>query len=85
MAQNLLKVAPSGMAFTKFWAECRSIFGTRSTRAGKTTVSTNVVKNYSGKADQLVESANQICKDKKKEKIKAQTEMIEQQKKEIEN
>ena len=85
MAQNLLKVAPSNIAFTKFWAECISIFGTRSKRAAKTTVSTNVVKNYLGKAGQLVKSANQICKDKKKEKIKAQTEMIQQQKKEIEN
>ena len=73
------------MAFTKFWAECISIFGTRSKRAAKTTVSTNVVNNYSGKADQPVKSANQICKGKKKKKIKAQTEMIEQLKKEIEN
>ena len=85
MACNLLKVAPSDMAFTKFWAECISIFGTRSKREARTTVSTNVVKNYSDKADQLVKSANQICKCKKKEKIKAQTEMMEQQKKELEN
>ena len=85
MACNLLKVAPSDMVFTKFQAECISIFGIRSKRAAKTTVSTVVVKNYSCKADQLVNSANQIHKDKKKEKIKAQTEMIEHQKKEIEN
>ena len=78
MAHNLLKVAPSDMAFTKFWAESMSIFGTRSKKAVKTTLSTNVVKNHSDKADQLVKSANQICKDKKKEKIKVQTEMIEQ-------
>ena len=73
------------MAFTKFQAECMSIFGNRSKKIVKTTVSTNVVKNHSDKADQLVKSANQICKDKKKEKIKAQAEVIEQQKKEIEN
>ena len=71
------------MAFTKFWAECMSIFGIRSKKAVKTTVSTSVVKNCSDKADQTVKSANQICKDKKKEKIKAQTEMLEWQKKEI--
>ena len=85
MAHNLLKVAPSNIAFTNFQAECILIFGTRSKRAAQTTVSTNVVKNYSGKADQPVKSTNQVCKDKKREKIKAQTEMIEQQKKEIEN
>ena len=83
MAHNLLKVAPSDMAFTKFWAECMSIFGIRSKKAVKTTVSTSVVKNCSDKADQTVKSANQICKDKKKEKIKTQTEMLEWQKKEI--
>ena len=37
MASNLLKVAPSDMAFTKFQAECMSIFGTRSKKAVKTT------------------------------------------------
>ena len=82
---NLLKVAPSDMAFTKFWVECILIFGTRSKRAAKTMVSTNVVKTHPDKADQPVKSANQIHKGKKKEKIKAQSEMIEQQKKEIEN
>ena len=48
-------------------------------------VSTNVIKNHPDKADQPVKSANQICKGKKKEKIKAQTEVTEQQKKEIDN
>ena len=85
MVCNLQKVAPSNMAFTKFQAECISIFGTRSKKAFKTTVSTNVVKNHLDKVDQLVKSANQICKDKKKEKIKAQTEVIKQQKKEMVN
>ena len=32
-----------------------------------------------------MKSANQICRNKKKEKVKAQSEMIEWQKKEIEN
>ena len=32
-----------------------------------------------------MKSANQLCREKKKEKIKAQTEVIEWQKKEIEN
>ena len=39
MAHDLLKVAPSDMEFTKFQAECMSIFGTRSKKAVKTTVS----------------------------------------------
>ena len=77
MACNLLKVTQSDMAFTKFWAECISIFGTRSKTAVKTIVSINVIKNHPDKADQPVKSANQICKGKKKEKIKAQTEKIE--------
>ena len=37
------------------------------------------------KADQLVKSANQICRSKKNDMIKAKTEVIKQQKKEIEN
>ena len=85
MALNLLKVAPSNMAFTKVCAECISIFGARSKKAVKTIVSTNVIKHHSDKGGQVVKSANQICKDKKKEKIEAQTEKIEQQKEEIEN
>ena len=32
-----------------------------------------------------MKSASQLCKEKKREKTKAQTEVIEQQKKEIEN
>ena len=43
-------------------------------------VSTNVSKNHPDKADQPVKSANQICKGKKKEKIKAQTEVIREAK-----
>ena len=85
MASNLLQVAPSDIAFTKFWAECISIFGTRSKRAAKSTVLTNVVKSYLDKADHLVKLANQICKGKKKERTKTQTEVIEWQKKEIDN
>ena len=73
------------MAFTKFWVECISIFGTRSKRAAKAMESTNVIKTHTDKADQPVKSANQIHNGKKKEKIKAQTEVIVWQKKEIEN
>ena len=46
MSHNLLKVAPPDTMFAKFWAECISIFRTRSKKAVKTTVSTNVVKSY---------------------------------------
>ena len=85
MAHNLLKVAPHDTTFAMFWAECISIFGTRSKKAAKTTVSTSVVKNFSDKADHPIKSANQICRKKKKEKIKVQTETREWQKKETEN
>ena len=49
------------------------------------TETTSVVNIYSDKADQLVKSAKQIHRNKKKEKLKAQTEVIEWQKKEIKN
>ena len=84
MAHNLLKVAPPDTTFAKIWVKCISIFGTRLKKAAKTTVSTNIVKSYAGKGDQPVRLANQICRNKKKDKIKAQTEVIEWQKKEIE-
>ena len=51
----------------------------------KTIVSTKVVTNYPDKADELVKSANQTHMSKKRDKIKAQSEVIQQQKKEIEN
>ena len=73
------------MTFAKFQAECISIFGTRSRKAAKNNVFTSVVKSKVSKADQPDKSANQLCRGKRKEKIKAQTEVIEQQKKEIEN
>ena len=70
-------MAPPDTTFTKFWEECISIFKTRSGKEVKTTVPTSAVKNYSSKADQPVKSANQLCRKKTKEKIKAQTEVIE--------
>ena len=85
MAHDFLKVAPPDTTSAKFWADCISIPGTRSKKAVKTTMSTNAAKNYSDKADQPVKSTNHICRGKKKEKIKAQSKMIEWQKKEIEN
>ena len=77
MAHNLLKVSPPDTTFAKFWAECISIFGTRSRKAVKTTVSTSTVKNYTSKAYQPVKSTNQPHSEKIKEMIKAQTEVIE--------
>ena len=85
MACNVLKVAPLGMSFMKLWSECISIFRTRSRKAAKTTVSTSAIKIQVSKADQLVKSANQLHREKKKENIKAQTKVLEWQKKEIEN
>ena len=85
MAHNLLNVAPPGMTFTMFSADCITVFGTRSRKAAKTTISTNAIKTEKSEADQLVMSVNQLCRAKKQEKIKSQTDVIEQQKKEIEN
>ena len=70
------------MIFTKLWAKCIAIFGTRSRKAVKTAISANVIKTDISKADQPVKSVNQICT-KKKEKFEAQAKVIEQQKKEI--
>ena len=82
MASNLLKVAPLGMTFKQFWAECIGTFGTRSRKVAKTTLSTNIVKKDISKANQLAKSGNQLYREKKG-KIKVQTETIEQQKREI--
>ena len=71
MAGSLLKVALPDIMFAKFGVECISFFGTRLKKAAKTTVSTSVVKNYADKADQPVRSANQICRNKKKDKVRA--------------
>ena len=70
MAHNLLKVALPDTTFARFQAECVSIFGTRSKKAVKTTVSTNVVKNYPDKADQLVKSANQSAETRKRKRLR---------------
>ena len=43
MAHNLLKAAPH-MTFTRFQVECITIFGSRSRKTTKETISTNVVK-----------------------------------------
>ena len=59
MAFNILKVASLGMTFTKFWEECIVILRTRSRKAAKTTLATNIVKSNVSKADQPVTSANQ--------------------------
>ena len=61
------------------------VFRTRSRKAANTTVSTNAIKTEKSEADQPAKSVNQLCRAKKKEKIKAQAEDIEEQKKEIKN
>ena len=73
LVHNLLKIAPPDITFTKFWVECISIFGTRSKKAAKTTVSTSTVKGEISKADQPDKSVNLLHREKKKEKIQAQT------------
>ena len=85
MTCNLLKVAPPDMTFAKFQVECISIFGNRSRMAAKSTVCTSTVKSHKNKSDQLVKLANQLSREKKKGKIRAQTIVIEWQKKEITN
>ena len=73
------------MTFIRFWMECIPIFRTRSRKSTKTSISTNMVKLKNSDADQSVKSKNQLCREKKKAKIRAQSEIIEKQWKEIEN
>ena len=73
------------MTFTKFQAKWLVIFGIRFRKEAKATVSTSAVKTKLSTADQQVKSANWLHREKKKEKIRVQTEVIEWQKKEIEN
>ena len=65
------------MTFTKFWEDCIAIFGTRSRKEIKATVSTSAVKSQVSKADQLAKSVNQLHREMNREEIKAQTEVIE--------
>ena len=68
MTHNLLKVALPDMIFEKFQTEFISIFGSK--KEAKTMVSTSVVRGETSKADPLVKPANQLCREKKKRRLR---------------
>ena len=82
MARNLLKTQGQNMNFTQFRAECISMFGSR-VKAPKLKAATNSLSSSGALKEQKTRSQRKNSgKDKK---IKAQTELIEKQKREIEN
>ena len=58
------------MTFAKIWAECISIFVTRSKKTAKTTVSISAVRGETSKSNQPVKSANQLSRGRKKRRLK---------------
>ena len=78
MAHNLLKMQGQNMNFIQFWAKCISMFGLR-IKTPKMKTAANSVSSSGALKEQKKKNSN---KDKK---IKAQTELIEQQKWKIEN
>ena len=82
MAHNLLKIRGQNMNFTQFQAECISMFGLQ-IKAPKLKAATNSVSLSGTLKEQKTHSQKKNSgKDKK---IKAQMELIEKQKQEIEN
>ena len=82
MVHYLLKTLGQNMNFTQFWAECISMFGSW-IKAPKMKSATNNISSSGALKEQKTHSQKKnITKDKK---IQAQTELIEQQKWEIEN
>ena len=82
LACNLLKTQGQSMNFMQFQAECISMFGLR-VKAPRLKAATNSVSSSGTLKEQKTHSQKKNSgKDKK---IKAQTELIEKQKWEIEN
>ena len=82
MACNLLKTQVQMMNFTQFWAECISMFGSQ-IKAPIMKTATNSVSSSGALKEQKTRS--QKKNSSKDKKIKAQPELIEKQKHEIEN
>ena len=82
MAHNLLKTQGQNMNFTQFQAECISMFGSQ-IKAPKLKATTNSVSSSGAIKEQKTHS--QKKNSGKDRKIKAQMELIEKQKWEIEN
>ena len=82
MARNLLKTQGQNMNFTQFRAECISMFGSR-IKAPKLKAAMNSINSSGAIKEQKTRS--QKKNSGKDRKIKAQTELIEKQKREIEN
>ena len=82
MAHNFLKMQGQNMNFTQFWAKCISMFGSQ-IKALKMKAATNIASSSGELKKQKTCSKKKISNIDKK--IKAQTELIEQQKWEVES
>ena len=82
MVHNLLKTQGLNMNFTQFWAKCMSMFGSW-IKAQKMKAATNNISSSGSLKEQ--KTCSQKKNSGKDKKIQAQMELIEKQKKEIEN
>ena len=84
MARNFLKTQGKDMSFTQFCAECVFMFGSQ-TKKVKVSTATHAIENVtSAKPGEQKKSNSQLHAQKNKKKWQVQTELIEQQKREIE-
>ena len=84
MARNFLKTQGKDMSFTQFRAECVFMFGSR-TKKVKVSTTTHAIENVtSAKPGEQRKSNSQLRAQKNKKKWQVQTELIDQQKREIE-
>ena len=85
MTSNLFKTAPQSMTFTGFWVECIAIYGTRSRKTTKATISIYIVKIKNSDAAQPVKSGNQLYRKKMKAKKRDHNEITKHAKSKIKN
>ena len=84
MACNFLKTQGKGMSFTQFHAECVFQLGSQSKKVKVRTTTHAIDDVTSAKIGQQKKTHSQLHAQKNKKKWQVQTELIEQQKKEIE-
>ena len=84
MACNFLKTQGKDMSFTQFHAECVFMFGSQ-TKKVKVSTATHAIEDItSSKTGEQKKSSSKLHAQKNKKKWQVQTELIEQQKREIE-
>ena len=84
MAHNFLKTQGKDMSFTQFHAKCVFMFGSQSKKVKVSTATHAIEDVISAKMGEQKKTNSQTTCPKNKKKWQAQTELIEQQKREIE-